>query len=90
MEVSIDVPSYQLSRGLRFDWDDEFEIKLDIIGNEVVIAANSAGLRSLARHMLTLAQDGVPDGHHIHLTADQELDSQVDLVIQRNDGSGVA
>ncbi|WP_446686763.1 Imm32 family immunity protein [Planobispora siamensis] len=29
-----------------------------------VISGNPAGLTSLARHLLTLAQNGVPDGNH--------------------------
>ncbi|MEV6631635.1 NUDIX domain-containing protein [Actinoplanes sp. NPDC051470] len=31
----------------------------------VVISGNPAGLVSLARHLLTLAQDTVPDGRHL-------------------------
>ncbi|WP_446033468.1 Imm32 family immunity protein [Streptomyces griseorubiginosus] len=31
------------------------------LGGEIVIEANSAGLKPLAGHLLTLAQDGTPD-----------------------------
>ncbi|MGW2651971.1 Imm32 family immunity protein, partial [Streptomyces sp. NPDC001393] len=37
----------------------------------------------LARHLLTLAQDQVHEGSHIHLTADQEIDSDHDLILER-------
>ncbi|MGW7680174.1 Imm32 family immunity protein [Kribbella sp. NPDC054772] len=75
---------FEETRWLRFEWDDDFEIAVEVQGSEVVISANPAGLRSLARHLLTLAQDGVPDGHHIHLTAGQEIESTVDLVVERS------
>ncbi|MEV6282625.1 hypothetical protein [Kribbella sp. NPDC051770] len=69
--------------GLTFIWNDDFEITVDTTSPEVVIAANPAGLTSLARHLLTLAQEGVPDGAHLHLTAGQELTSTVDLILER-------
>lgn len=50
--------------------------------------ANRAGLTSLARHLLTLAQDDVPTGHHLHLTANQEIDSPADLILERRDEHG--
>lgn len=34
------------------------------------ISANASGLRSLARHLLVLAQGTVPSGRHIHLDQD--------------------
>jgi len=41
---------------------------------------------ALARHLLTLAQDGIPDGHHIHLEATTGLeDGSVGLVLERDD-----
>ncbi|TDD44435.1 hypothetical protein E1263_40675 [Kribbella antibiotica] len=85
MLVSIEVPEYDVERGLTFEWDDGFVIEVDVSGTEVVVSANRAGLVSLARHLLVLAQDGVPSGHHVHLTADQEIESPVDLVLERRD-----
>jgi hypothetical protein len=85
MDVYVEVPEYDSQRGLHFDWEDGFEISVEVNDSEVVIAANRSGLVSLARHLLTLAQDGVPTGRHIHLTADQEIDSSIDLVLERRD-----
>ena len=54
-------------------WENGFEIKCTAEGSAVVISANQAGLVSLARHLLTLAQDGVPAHTHIHLDSDNAL-----------------
>ncbi|WP_418958855.1 Imm32 family immunity protein [Streptomyces tritici] len=84
MDRTIDVPEYPTDGGgLRFAWDDGFEIEVVAGSTEVIIKANAAGLTSLARHLLTLAQDGVRPGAHLHLTADQEIDSAVDLILER-------
>ncbi|MEW2193104.1 Imm32 family immunity protein [Streptomyces microflavus] len=83
MDRVIDVPEYRVGEGFHFTWDDDFEIELTVGSAEVVIKANSAGLTSLARHLLTLAQQGVHEGSHIHLTADQEIESEIDLIIER-------
>ncbi|WP_030293158.1 Imm32 family immunity protein [Streptomyces katrae] len=83
MDRMIDVPEYRGDEGLRFAWDDDFEIELTVSSAEVVIKANRAGLTSLARHLLTLAQEGVGAGSHVHLTADQEIESNVDLILER-------
>ncbi|MGW6284019.1 Imm32 family immunity protein [Streptomyces sp. NPDC055107] len=83
MDRVIDVPECREGEGLRFVWDDDFEIELTVSSTEVAIKANRAGLTSLARHLLTLAQEGVREGSHIHLTADQEIESETDLIFER-------
>jgi hypothetical protein len=84
MEMLINVPPYDPVKGLRLEWDDGFEIEVEIQGNEIVIGGNPAGLTSLARHLLTLAQTGAPVWAHVHLTANQELESEVDLILQKS------
>ncbi|MEU1625330.1 hypothetical protein ABZ746_08345 [Streptomyces sp. NPDC020096] len=83
MDYIVHVPEYHSGDGLRFSWDDDFEITVSVSFTEVSIKANRAGLVTLARHLLTLAQDGVHEGTHLHLTADQEIDSNVDLILER-------
>jgi len=53
----LDVPEYDSTRGVRLEWDPAVEVKLDIRGNQPVLSANPAGLRSLARHLLAWAQE---------------------------------
>lgn len=82
MKTESEIPAYDDS--ITLAWDDGFEIA--VIGDEsgVCIRANPAGLISLARHLLTLAQEGVPAGSHIHLDEYNSLeDGSAELVIAR-------
>ena len=82
--VIVEVPEYDPERGLRTEWDDGFEIGVRVQDGEVVVTANPAGLRSLARHLLVLAQDAVPVGHHIHLDDSNSLeDGSVGLILEK-------
>ena len=58
---------YCAEKGLRLQWEKDFEISVNALGNEVAIRANKSGIISLARHLLTLAQDSAPKHSHIHL-----------------------
>ncbi|MFD7440105.1 hypothetical protein [Streptomyces sp. NPDC059909] len=69
-----------------FAWEDDVWIKVRDLGGEIVIEANAPGLRTLAGHLLTLAEDGVPDGSHLHLEDSNGLaDWSVGLVLERTD-----
>lgn len=57
---------YCAEKGLQLQWEKDFAISVNALGNEVTIRANKSGLISLARHLLTLAQDSVPKHSHIH------------------------
>ncbi|SBT38680.1 Imm32 family immunity protein [Micromonospora narathiwatensis] len=66
--VTIDVLTYDPAHGVGTWWDDETVLRAEVWDapeRTVVISGNRAGLRSLARHLLTLAQDAVPDGRHL-------------------------
>ena len=48
------------------------------------IKANNSGLLSLARHLITLAQNNVPDGSHFHLDEYNSLETgSSDLIISK-------
>jgi hypothetical protein len=83
--ILFEVPEYDRQRGLHLEWDEGFEIGLEVQGPDVRLTGNREGLRSLARHLLTLAQAGVPSGAHVHLTADQEVEGSMDLILERRD-----
>ncbi|MDH6109046.1 hypothetical protein P3T36_006031 [Kitasatospora sp. MAP12-15] len=69
-----------------YSWEEDARISVRSFGAELVIEANAAGLRTLAGHLLTLAQDGTPDGSHLHLEESNGLeDGSVSLVLERND-----
>ena len=66
-EVRIQVPSYSSERGTPHEFDEGARARARVDGTTTVIEANAAGLRSLARLLLTLAASDVPDGTHVHL-----------------------
>ena len=85
MKMKIKIPQYKPRDGLQLEWEKNFSIK--VINDDVItIKGNRAGLISLARHLLTLAQIEVPDGYHIHLDENNSLeDGSVDLILERDD-----
>ncbi|OIJ92203.1 hypothetical protein BIV25_28290 [Streptomyces sp. MUSC 14] len=69
-----------------FTWEEGAHIEVRNLGGEIVIEANAAGLRTLAGHLLVLAQDGTPDGAHLHLEENNGLEEgSASLVLERCD-----
>lgn len=82
--LTVEVPEYRASEGLRATWFDENSVDAVIEDGEFILVANSAGLRSLAIQLLTLAQESVPSGHHFHYSPGNELgDASVPIIIQK-------
>jgi hypothetical protein len=69
-----------------FTWEAGARINVRNLGGEIVIEANAAGLKTLAGHLLTLAQDGTPDGAHLHLEESNGLENgSAGLVLEKCD-----
>jgi len=84
MEVILNIPDYNIDQGLKYEWEDGFEIKTTILNETIIISANKAGLISLAMQLLTLAQDNVPIGHHFHYDDYNSLEQESkELIIQK-------
>jgi hypothetical protein len=84
MERVIQLGSYSAESRVVFEWVPGFSVTVNVTGGEVAINANPEGLRSLAQHLMTLAEDAVPDGSHVHLEPGLELeDSSASLVLSR-------
>ncbi len=83
MEIKLTIPEYS-DQGLKYEWESGFEIKAEINDGVIIISANKAGLISLAKHMLVLAQDTVPVGHHMHFDEYNSLEEgSVQLIIDK-------
>ena len=83
--MNIDVPAYD-EHGLRFEWEPAYFIKCTVDNGSVYLEANRDGLVSLARHLLMLAQENVPDREHFHLDQFNSLeDGSAELVVIRKD-----
>ena len=79
--MDIFVPKYD-GKKFSFQWEEDFSIKCSIDNNSVIIEANKGGLVSLARHLLELAQENVPEFEHIHLDEYNSLeDNSVEVII---------
>ena len=74
MQINIDLGTYSTEGGLQLTWVPGYMLRVTSAGGEVSITANEQGLRSLAQHLLTLAEAHVPPGVHAHMEPGLELD----------------
>ncbi|MBA2680161.1 MAG: hypothetical protein H0U76_17415 [Ktedonobacteraceae bacterium] len=67
--IEMEIPKYAPAYGVipvGSDRDYMLAVQIAESPQEVMITADKEGLIVLARHLLTLAQDDVPSGSHIH------------------------
>lgn len=85
MKVEITIRDYEPWRGLELIWEKGHIIKTEITNEmDIRILGNQEGLTSLARHLLTLAQPGVPQGSHIHLDEWNSLEKDsIQLILEK-------
>jgi hypothetical protein len=85
MIVEIELPDYKALQGIHMVWEEGFTISAQIgPGGAVRIQGDRAGLISLARHLLTLAQEEVPTGSHIHYDQYNSLeDGSCELIFEK-------
>lgn len=84
MEIKIDIPEYNTNTGIQYNWVKEFHIEVKYEDGIVILTANKAGLFSLANHLLNLAQEKVPVGHHLHFDENNSLEEgSLELIIQK-------
>jgi hypothetical protein len=83
MELKVNIPEYS-EEGLRSEWEDGVEIAVKNDRDTMIILANKAGLISLAKQLLTLAQDNVPSGFHFHFDDSNALENgSTELIIEK-------
>ena len=75
---------YSPNEGFKYEWCKDFQIKTSFERNVFVIKANKEGLISLAKQLLQLAQDDVPNGYHLHYDEFNSLENDSpDFVIEK-------
>ena len=85
IDWTVQVPRFD-GESLRLEWTENYRLWVRLTGDEVVIQGNAAGLETLARHLLTLAQDRVTSGSHLHLEDSNGLEQgSASLVLERED-----
>ncbi len=83
-EIKISIPEYD--NGVELVWEDNFKIKTSAPFDTLTIEANREGLISLARQILHLSQDDVPNGSHFHLDEYNSLEEgSLELIISKNE-----
>ena len=65
MRITIEVPMYD-GEGVDVIWEKGSKLAISVTEGVVIINANQAGLLSLAKQMLYLASNDLPDGSHVH------------------------
>lgn len=84
MKVIVEINDYSKEDGIHLLWEPGFEIGCTESSGIVLIKANTEGLKSLANHCLTLAQEAAPKHVHIHLDAFNSLeDGSIELIIEK-------
>lgn len=84
MEIKLKIPKYNARQGLQSTWEEGFEIESSIADSQIIISANQAGLISLAKQLLMLAQAEVPTGAHFHYDENNSLEEgSMELIIQK-------
>jgi hypothetical protein len=84
MERSILVRPYDASTGFVIDAMPDAEVLVRVAGGEAAISANPAGLLWLAQALVSLAEQDVPAGAHVHLEPGMDLDAgSAPLVLDR-------
>lgn len=84
MELKIEIPPFTKEKGIDYKWENNFVIEASIVNGTIVIKANREGLTSLANHLLNLAQENVPPGHHLHFDEFNSLEeSSAELIIEK-------
>ena len=82
--IQISVPKY--NDCIQLNWEEDFKIKVSNDCDTLMIEANKGGLVSLARHLLLLAQEDVPNGSHIHLDEFNSLeDNSIGLILSKRE-----
>lgn len=67
-DVAVAITPYDSRRGVVSEWQEGAILRVEVDDSPeltAVVSGNAAGLASLARHLLTLAQVEVPIGSHV-------------------------
>jgi hypothetical protein len=84
MKIEIDLPEYSTEKGIQMSWENEFTIEVQADTKTVRVKANKAGLISLAKQLLTLAQSSIPAGYHMHYDESNSLeDGSCELILEK-------
>ena len=84
MKVTLDIPNYD-GNGIDVVWENGSKYVINIADNNVVISANKGALVSIAKQMLYMAYNNLPNGSHIHYDSffTKMNEDEYELVIEK-------
>ena len=84
MKVTLDIPNYD-GNGIDVVWETGSKYAISIADNNVVISANKNALVSIAKQMLYMAYNNLPNGSHIHYDSffTKMNEEEYELVIEK-------
>ena len=84
MKLTIEIPDYTTTDGIRYDWCDKSRIATSLHDGLFVLKANKEGLEALAKQLLQLSQNEIPKGYHLHYDEYNCLeDGSVEFIIEK-------
>ncbi len=89
MTIVENLPNYD-GDGIDIFWDRGSEYSINITKNAVVLSANKTALISMAKQMLYMAYNDLPEGSHIHYDSffTEVEDNEYELIIEKKTGDG--
>ena len=83
MKIILDIPDYD-GDSLDVVWDNGSKYTINIADNSVVISANKGALVSIAKQMLYMAYNDIPEGSHVHYDSFfTKINEEFELVIEK-------
>lgn len=83
-DIFLKIPINQ-DGGFEFIWEDNSVIETRLSNNAFVVKANKAGLISLGRHLIALAQDTLGEKYHIFFDEFNDLEEgSIELIIEKD------
>lgn len=83
MKIILDIPNYD-GDSLDVVWENGSKYAINIDDNNVVISANKGALVSMAKQMLYMAYNDIPEGSHVHYDSFfTKINEEFELVIEK-------
>ena len=84
MKIVIELPDYD-GNGIDVIWDENSKCRITVYDGEVGLSANREGLIAIAKQMLYMAYNDLPEGSHIHYDSFFTKQEGKELLIEKVD-----
>lgn len=82
--IVLKIPKFSPEKGIQLEWEQDFFIRITEEDGTILLSANQQGLRSLAKHLLCLADSAAPINSHLHLDETNALsEGSIELILEK-------